>query len=460
MLNTLAGKHRMEKEAASFDVTFRADNGIFRAQEFMIDIEKKNQSISFCAVNEHSQNGIAERNIRTIVERARTSLLHASTKWPTVISTELWTFAVNYAVHQWNHTPLEDLTWFTPEEVFTGVQDEHASYKNNAMSSFHPFGCPVYVLQTELQKGESIPKWDPRVRTGIFLGHSRQHARNVNLILNPHTDIISCQYHCYFDDNFHTIPPDTKSDKIAVWKGIEKAQQHIHKEPISFALSSYENDNMKILHDSFTDNFTHFMKDKTTKDQKRNRTSKKPHPRSKRKVSFSSLRHPPPLPPPPSDMSSSEGEQPHKDDIDEIDLATLQPSTCKLKPIRSNRRHHRNIVVPTDSRKRKGQGSRVSKRKRKPSSKVLETLKQVQDLAANLTELESKHSRPMTFAEKVDHLMHLTSLPNGECNDLNPHALAASVNPNILSHRDAMKAEDSHLFTNAMEEEIYKNDRK
>ena len=43
--HTPAGKHRMEKEAASFDVTiksFRADNGIFRVQEFMIDIEKNN----------------------------------------------------------------------------------------------------------------------------------------------------------------------------------------------------------------------------------------------------------------------------------------------------------------------------------------------------------------------------------------------------------------------------------
>ena len=60
----------------------------------------------------------------------------------------------------------------------------------------------------------------------------------------------------------------------------------------------------------------------------------------------------------------------------------------------------------------------------------------------------------MSFVEKIDHLMQLTSLPNGECNDLNPHALAASVNPNILSHRNAMKAEDSHLFTSAMEEEI------
>ena len=217
--HTLAGKHRIEKEAASCDVTiksYRADNGIFRAKEFIVDIKKHNQSISFCGVNEHNQNGIAERSIRTIVERARTSLLHASRKWPEMITTELWTFSVNYSVHQWNNTPMEELKWFTPEEVFTGVTDDNALYKNNAMSSFHPFRCPVYVLETELQKEESIPRWDPSVRTGIFLGHSKQHARNINLILNLTTDIISCQYHCYFDDNFHTIPPDNKSDKVVI----------------------------------------------------------------------------------------------------------------------------------------------------------------------------------------------------------------------------------------------------
>ena len=196
---------------------------------------------------------------------------------------------------------------------------------------------------------------------------------------------------------------------------------------------------MNLLHNSFIDNFTHFMKCKKDKNRMQDRTSKKPHPRSKQKVSFSSLRNLQPPPPPPSDVSSSEGEMSHKPDNDDIDLATLQPSSCKLQPIQSNLRRHRNIVVPTDSRKRKGRGSCASKRKRKSSSKVLETLKQVQDLAANLTELESKHSRPMSFVEKIDH---------------NPHALAASVNPNILSHRNAMKAEDSHLFTSAMEEEI------
>ena len=193
-----------------------------------------------------------------------------------MITTDLWTFAVNYSVHQWNNTPMEELKWFTPEEVFTGVTDDNASYKNNAMSSFHPFGCPVYVLEAELQKGESIPRWDPRVRTGIFLGHSKQHARNINLILNPNTDIISCQYHCYFDDNFHTIPPDNKSDKVAIWKGIESKSNHdFGKEPITFALSPFDKDSSPLSSDAFADNFTH-IEDRPNKHTNKRQRSKRP----------------------------------------------------------------------------------------------------------------------------------------------------------------------------------------
>ena len=44
----------------------------------------------------------------------------------------------------------------------------------------------------------------------------------------------------------------------------------------------------------------------------------------------------------------------------------------------------------------------------------------------------------------------MSSLENGEINDLNPHALAASANPNILSHSQAMKAHDKPKFEGAM----------
>ena len=72
---------------------------------------------------------------------------------------------------------------------------------------FHPFGCPVFVLAAGLQSaGSMIPKWDPRARVGVYLGHSPCHAGSVALILNPRTLRVSPQYHIVFDDEFTTVP--------------------------------------------------------------------------------------------------------------------------------------------------------------------------------------------------------------------------------------------------------------
>ena len=150
---TLDGKHRLERYAHKFSITiksFRADNGVFKSQEFMTDIENCNQDISFCGVNAHNQNGIAERHIRTVIEKGRTNFIHAATKWPDALSTELWTYAVNYSVHQWNNTPCKDLQYLTPNEKFQGIDPDTKSVKTKPYTcTLHPFGCPVYVLDEQ-----------------------------------------------------------------------------------------------------------------------------------------------------------------------------------------------------------------------------------------------------------------------------------------------------------------------
>ena len=73
------------------------------------------------------------------------------------------------------------------------------------MRHLHSFGCPVFALQNDLASGSSLPKWSPRARLGINLGPSPHHARNVYLVLNPHTGCVSPQYHCRFDDFFETV---------------------------------------------------------------------------------------------------------------------------------------------------------------------------------------------------------------------------------------------------------------
>ena len=70
----------------------------------------------------------------------------------------------------------------------------------------HPWGCPVYVLESKLQgNSKGIPKWEPRSRLGVYLGHSPLHAGSVALVLNPGTGHVSPQYHLVFDDEFFTV---------------------------------------------------------------------------------------------------------------------------------------------------------------------------------------------------------------------------------------------------------------
>ena len=72
---------------------------------------------------------------------------------------------------------------------------------------FHTWGCPVYVLDAGLQSGSiGPPKWDPRSRLGIYVGHSPFHAGSVALVMNPTTGLVSPQYHLVFDDDFTTVP--------------------------------------------------------------------------------------------------------------------------------------------------------------------------------------------------------------------------------------------------------------
>ena len=84
------------------------------------------------------------------------------------------------------------------------------------LKHFHPFGCPVYVLQAPLQTRNPFPKWGERSRIGIFLCHSPHHVSSVPLILSTQTGLVSPQFHCVFDDNFDTVKREQADTSI--WK--------------------------------------------------------------------------------------------------------------------------------------------------------------------------------------------------------------------------------------------------
>ena len=85
---TLKAKQAFEAFAHSYGVRiqhYHADNGRFADNAFRASLEQQHQTISFCGVNAHWQNGIAERRIRDLQEAATTMLLYAQRRWPDAI---------------------------------------------------------------------------------------------------------------------------------------------------------------------------------------------------------------------------------------------------------------------------------------------------------------------------------------------------------------------------------------
>eukprot|EP00957_Ditylum_brightwellii_P168613 12833894-Ditylum_brightwellii.AAC.1 len=143
---------------------------------------------------------------------------------------ELWAFAFRHAVDNWNSTPMKVLEYRTLDEVFSGFTSRFKpifqTFKN-----FHPFGCPVYIMDKAKTDGNKPPKWDPCSRVSAFLGYFRDHARNVAWVMNPNTDHISAQYHVIFDDMFTTVTTTTDADKIELWNGLFPT----HTKPLDIA---------------------------------------------------------------------------------------------------------------------------------------------------------------------------------------------------------------------------------
>ena len=111
---TYAAKRAFERFAKQHGVIiqhYHADNGRFADNMFINACEQQKQQLTFCGVNAHFQNGIAERSIRDLTESARKQLLHAHQCWPAAVHLPLWPYALRSACYLHNNLPvLEDRT--------------------------------------------------------------------------------------------------------------------------------------------------------------------------------------------------------------------------------------------------------------------------------------------------------------------------------------------------------------
>jgi len=182
--DTIHSKELFELEADGMGVavhSYHADNGIYKSKEFQQDLDKRHQILTLSGVGAHGQNGVAERGIQTVVNSARTMILHQALMWPEHFDMRLWSFALDYATHLWNYLPNRD-GGLSPMEIFSGSKSDYSAIK-----TAKTWGCPAYVLDPRLQDGKKIPKWDPRARRGQFVGISPRHASNIGMIRNLST---------------------------------------------------------------------------------------------------------------------------------------------------------------------------------------------------------------------------------------------------------------------------------
>ena len=83
---------------------YHADNRQFTNNAFKDHVCKEGQILTFCGVNAHWQNRVAEKAIWDIKESAQTMILHASDKWPGAITSYLWPQALRHAATVCNST--------------------------------------------------------------------------------------------------------------------------------------------------------------------------------------------------------------------------------------------------------------------------------------------------------------------------------------------------------------------
>ena len=78
---TVEEKLAFERTSHSYNIVvkhYHCDNGLFDTKSFNYSIQTAGQTISFCGVNAHQQNGRAERRIQDITTGDMTAHFHAA----------------------------------------------------------------------------------------------------------------------------------------------------------------------------------------------------------------------------------------------------------------------------------------------------------------------------------------------------------------------------------------------
>ena len=174
---------------------------------------------SFCAAkgiihqftNPYSpeQNGIAERLNRTIIESARSMLLHAS------LPQQFWAEAVNTAVYLHNRSPRVALKDKTPYECWYGSKPN--------VSNLRVFGCLSFVHAPDGKR----QKFHPKASKAIFVGYP-QDTKGYKLYDLSSKRFVRSRNVIFYENNFHSFEQgNLRCDKNAVFHDFDENDEPI-----------------------------------------------------------------------------------------------------------------------------------------------------------------------------------------------------------------------------------------
>ena len=154
-LNAFKNYKNMVENMTGRKIKFlQSDNGReYDNHEFNTFLDKCGIQRRFTCARTPQQNGVAERQNRTLNDMARSFLIESS------LPQMFWAEAISTAAHIRNRCPSDALNGELPYTYWTG--------KTPVVAYFQQFGSKVYVLNKDPSRG----KYDPRGKAGVFVGY-------------------------------------------------------------------------------------------------------------------------------------------------------------------------------------------------------------------------------------------------------------------------------------------------
>ncbi|EGD76396.1 hypothetical protein PTSG_12601 [Salpingoeca rosetta] len=153
-------------------------DAIFLGADFQAIVKKHLKQHQQSPPYTQAQNGIVERQVRTLSDMVRAMITGAG------LDASYWSLACNHALHILNNMPRPSLHGKTPLQIVTGSLPKH-------VPQLHIFGQPA-VVHISTQRGRLQPKG----RRGIYVGYNS--SSNSHLVYFADTNTVVSSIHVRF----------------------------------------------------------------------------------------------------------------------------------------------------------------------------------------------------------------------------------------------------------------------